>query len=149
MSSIRLCEGRRASSERDTFSLISRHDVLQQPLHRAFNQIAAGEDRTPDLRIMRPTRYQLRYCRLPRRKRNHCRPLSGLLPDSDLRVIRHPSAFQAARGYLSLLPPRGGSSARRGSCARPRAPSARLDRTQERYLIVRWGAQIGARDLLM
>ena len=24
---------------------------------------AAGEDRTPDLRIMRPTRYQLRYCR--------------------------------------------------------------------------------------
>jgi hypothetical protein len=27
-------------------------------------QIAAGEDRTPDLRIMRPTRYQLRYCRI-------------------------------------------------------------------------------------
>ena len=25
---------------------------------------AAGEDRTPDLRIMRPTRCQLRYCRL-------------------------------------------------------------------------------------
>ena len=25
---------------------------------------AAGEDRTHDLRIMRPTRYQLRYCRL-------------------------------------------------------------------------------------
>ena len=24
---------------------------------------AAGEDRTPDLRIMRPTRCQLRYCR--------------------------------------------------------------------------------------
>ena len=27
-------------------------------------QIAAGEDRTPDLRIMRPTRCQLRYCRM-------------------------------------------------------------------------------------
>ena len=27
-------------------------------------QNAAGEDRTPDLRIMRPTRCQLRYCRL-------------------------------------------------------------------------------------
>ena len=27
-------------------------------------QTAAGEDRTPDLRIMRPTRCQLRYCRL-------------------------------------------------------------------------------------
>ena len=27
-------------------------------------QNAAGEDRTPDLRIMRPTRCQLRYCRM-------------------------------------------------------------------------------------
>ena len=27
-------------------------------------QIAAGEDRTPVLRIMRPTRCQLRYCRM-------------------------------------------------------------------------------------
>ena len=27
------------------------------------SRVAAGEDRTPDLRIMRPTRCQLRYCR--------------------------------------------------------------------------------------
>ena len=31
---------------------------------------AAGEDRTPDLRIMRPTRCQLRYCRSARREFN-------------------------------------------------------------------------------
>ena len=31
-------------------------------VHQSGNY-AAGEDRTPDLRIMRPTRYQLRYCR--------------------------------------------------------------------------------------
>ena len=31
----------------------------------ARNANAAGEERTPDLRIMRPTRCQLRYCRLP------------------------------------------------------------------------------------
>ena len=30
----------------------------------AKKRAAAGEDRTPDLRIMRPTRCQLRYCRL-------------------------------------------------------------------------------------
>ena len=30
---------------------------------RGSNENAASEDRTHDLRIMRPTRYQLRYCR--------------------------------------------------------------------------------------
>ena len=30
----------------------------------APREVAAGEDRTPDLRIMRPTRCQLHYCRL-------------------------------------------------------------------------------------
>ena len=43
--------------------------VLESPrsISRQFDcmtKIAAGEDRIPDLRIMRPTRCQLRYCRM-------------------------------------------------------------------------------------
>ena len=41
------------------FAAVGRTDVAKQ----GFEENAAGEDRTPDLRIMRPTRCQLRYCR--------------------------------------------------------------------------------------
>ena len=37
--------------------------ALAIPEAERTNTNAAGEDRTPDLRIMRPTRCQLRYCR--------------------------------------------------------------------------------------
>ena len=52
------------------FSVPGRSWAVRQPQHNA-----AGEDRIPDLRIMRPTRCQLRYCR-DRRSFKICRSVA-------------------------------------------------------------------------
>ena len=44
---------------------------------QGFQENAAGEDRTPDLRIMRPTRCQLRYCRSWRQEGRCCAGAHG------------------------------------------------------------------------
>ena len=61
---------------------------------------AAGEDRAHDLRIMRPTRYQLRYCRICTRLGScsvKVRDRHGPLADEmDLPVSRHTIDFKMA-----------------------------------------------------
>ena len=52
------------------FSVPGRSWAVRQPQHNA-----AGEDRTPDLRIMRPTRCELRHCR-ERRNIKICRSVA-------------------------------------------------------------------------